>query len=77
MSTKSFTIKLPIDLLDRIEERRFLAKRSRVKEIMALLVIALDYLDKDAKEARGLAISSLGPNQTPASQTETDDSSSS
>lgn len=59
MEEKSFTIRLPIDLVDKLDMRTQLNLRSRTKEIQALLVYALDNLAEDAVAAREQAGRSL------------------
>ena len=46
---KSFTIRLPIELVDQIDTRCQFNLRSRTKEIHALLVVAIDSLVADHK----------------------------
>ncbi len=52
---KSFTIRLPIDLVDQIDTRCQFNLRSRTKEIHALLVVAIDTLVADHKSTARLA----------------------
>ena len=52
MQEKSFTIRLPIDIVDKLDMRTQINLRSRTKEIQALLVYALDSIAEDAVEAR-------------------------
>ena len=52
MEEKSFTVRLPIDLVDRLDQRTMINLRSRTKEIQALLTFALDQLAEDAIAAR-------------------------
>lgn len=49
MPEKSFTIRLPEELVDSIDMRCHINFRSRNKEILALLTYALDNLAKEHK----------------------------
>lgn len=69
MEEKSFTIRLPVDLVDQIDMRTQINFRSRTKEIQALLIFALDSLAADAKAAREAAKLSSGQTQSPEAQT--------
>lgn len=48
---KSFTIRLPVDLIDQIDVRRSVNHRSRTKEIQTLIEYAIDSLVQDHKAA--------------------------
>ena len=48
---KSFTIRLPIELVDQIDTRCQFNLRSRTKEIHALLVFAIDAIVDDHRAA--------------------------
>lgn len=48
---KSFTIRLPIDLVDQIDTRCQFNLRSRTKEIHALLAYAIDNIVDDHRSA--------------------------
>lgn len=48
---KSFTIRLPIELVDQIDTRCEFNLRSRTKEIHALLVFAIDNLVAEHRSA--------------------------
>ncbi len=65
MEEKSFTIRLPIDLVDQLDMRTQINYRSRTKEIQALLIFALDTLAQDAKDSRASAGLSSDQKQTP------------
>lgn len=69
MKDKSFTIKVPVELLDQIEARRYLARRSRNKEVINLIEIALNFLSQDALDSRAMARKALGHTQTVEEQT--------
>jgi len=62
---KSFTIRLPIDLVDQLDMRTQINYRSRTKEIQSLLIFALDNLAQEAKESRAEAKLSPDQKQTP------------
>lgn len=53
MKDKSFTIRLPEELVDQIDMRCEINFRSRNREIQALLTFAIDALTSDHKEAMG------------------------
>lgn len=55
MEEKSFTIRLPVELVDQLDMRTQVNFRSRTKEIQALLIFALDTLAQDAKDSRAAA----------------------
>lgn len=55
MEEKSFTIRLPVDLVDQLDMRTQINYRSRTKEIQALLIFALDTLAQDARDSRASA----------------------
>lgn len=65
MEEKSFTVRLPVDLVDRLDERTMVNLRSRTKEIQALLTFALDKLAEDAIEARKVGKTQTDPQQIP------------
>lgn len=65
MEEKSFTVRLPIDLVDRIDGRTMINFRSRTKEIQALLIYALDSLAEDAVQARASVRSQIDLTQIP------------
>lgn len=65
MEEKSFTIRLPVELVDRLDERTMVNLRSRTKEIHALLNFALDKLAEDAIEARKVGKMQIDPPQSP------------
>lgn len=65
MEEKSFTVRLPIDLVDRLDQRTMINLRSRTKEIQALLTFALDRLVEDAMEARKAGKSQNDQPQSP------------
>lgn len=65
MEEKSFTVRLPIDLVDRLDERTMVNLRSRTKEIQALLTFALDKLAEDAIEARKVGRTQIDQPQSP------------
>lgn len=65
MEEKSFTVRLPIDLVDRIDGRTMINFRSRTKEIQALLIYALDSLAEDAVQARASARLQIDQTQSP------------
>lgn len=65
MEEKSFTVRLPIDLVDRLDQRTMINLRSRTKEIQALLTFALDRLVEDAIEARQAGKTQSDPQQSP------------
>lgn len=55
MEEKSFTIRLPVDLVDQLDMRTQINYRSRTKEIQALLIFALDTLTQEARDSRASA----------------------
>lgn len=69
MEEKSFTIRLPIDLVDKLDMRTQLNFRSRTKEIQSLLIFALDAIADDALAAREAVRSQHDQSQTPEAQT--------
>lgn len=63
---KSFTIRLPVGLVDQLDMRTQVNLRSRTKEIQTLLVYALDNINEDAVKSREQAGRSLpDQKQTP------------
>lgn len=65
MEEKSFTVRLPIDLVDRLDQRTMINLRSRTKEIQALLTFALDQLAQDAIAARQVGKTTNDQPQSP------------
>lgn len=65
MEEKSFTVRLPIDLVDRLDARTLVNYRSRTKEIQALLIFALDNLAEDAIQARAAVRSQIDQPRSP------------
>lgn len=65
MEEKSFTIRLPIDLVDKLDMRTQVNLRSRTKEIQSLLIYALDNIAEDAVEARKAGKTTTDQTQIP------------
>ena len=64
MEEKSFTIRLPIEMVDQLDMRTQINFRSRTKEIQSLLSFALDTLAQDAKDSRA-AVKTTDQTQSP------------
>lgn len=65
MEEKSFTVRLPIDLVDQLDARTLVNYRSRTKEIQALLIFALDNLAEDATQSRAAVRSQIDQPRSP------------
>ncbi len=71
MKDKSFTIRLPEDLVDQIDMRCEINHRSRTKEIHALGEYALDHLVQDHKAAAAIKVGTTLSDQPQSSEADT------